>query len=141
MQQLVEKSLVVHNILDRYIQVHDDIFKFSLRKVIPIPGLFKPIDYKLHYESLYCLKEELEGFIINLDDSNDFAAILKQYAQALMDTILFLREICGKLYEKSKDDLGLYSKQQYQNNIAAYQSLVQRYRALGLELNRYFKKV
>ena len=37
----------VYSILNRYIVIHDAIFKFSLRKAIPIPGVFKAIDYGL----------------------------------------------------------------------------------------------
>ena len=38
----------VNDILSRYILIHDQIIKFSIRKLIPIPGLFKAIPFCTH---------------------------------------------------------------------------------------------
>ena len=35
----------VNEILSRYIVIHDHIMKFSVRKILPVPGLFKSIPY------------------------------------------------------------------------------------------------
>lgn len=52
MTTLPQEMLHAYAILERYKTIHDQIFKFSWRKVIPISGLFKPIDYGLHLSDL-----------------------------------------------------------------------------------------
>jgi hypothetical protein len=43
-----------------YIRIHDECHKFSLRKIIPIPFIFKPINYKAHTEELSRILDELK---------------------------------------------------------------------------------
>ena len=45
----------VNDILSRYILIHDQIIKFSIRKLIPIPGLFKAIPFCTHENDLDAL--------------------------------------------------------------------------------------
>ena len=40
------------NVLSNYLKIHNDIFTFSIRKIIPIPFIFKKIDYNKSYYSL-----------------------------------------------------------------------------------------
>ena len=49
----------VNDILSRYILIHDQIIKFSIRKLIPIPGLFKAIPFCTHENDLDALLGEL----------------------------------------------------------------------------------
>jgi len=43
-----------------YIRIYNECYKFSLRKIIPIPFIFKPIDYKVHTEELSRILNELK---------------------------------------------------------------------------------
>jgi hypothetical protein len=123
-QELIELALRVNELLHQYIQIHDSIFKFSIRQAIPMPGIFKAIDYGSHYESLYFIKQELEEIIISMPNASnanlEFAQALGTYAQALLQSITILRETCGKLYEKSQGNLTSYTKQSYNSDFEIY---------------------
>jgi hypothetical protein len=141
---LIELALRTNELLQQYVKIHDDIFAFSVRKMIPLPGIFKAIDYQSHFEGLYFIKEELEGIIssiaISPQSNNEFARALEAYSKSLLETILILREMCGNLYEKSQGDLTSYRKSQYNVDLRNYQASVERYTALGQRLNAYFQR-
>ena len=46
-------------ILDEYVGLHDALYKFSMRHVIPIPGIFKPIDFGAFHAQLGRLTADL----------------------------------------------------------------------------------
>jgi hypothetical protein len=75
MSGLPSEIYQVNSILDRYIVIHDAIFKFSLRKAIPIPGVFKPIDYWQHLRVLDALVSELQEIVEHNHRSKCFPAI------------------------------------------------------------------
>jgi len=118
----LEKAKEIHDILQEYIKIHNDIFKYSLRRIIPFSGIFEATDYGKHYENLNSLKERLNGIIRTLDKESEFGALIKQYAEALLDTILCLRIMCEKLYEKSQGNLKAYTWQQYRKDLAVYKA-------------------
>lgn len=142
MQELIELALRVNEQLQQYIEIHDNIFAFSFRKMIPLPIIFKAIDYQSHYDGLYFIKEELEGIIETISSfpqsNNEFVKVLEAYSKALLETILILREMCGNLYEKNQGDLTSYKKNQYNIDLKNYQASVEKYIALGQKLNAYF---
>jgi hypothetical protein len=135
---LTTASLEVSMILDRYINVHDDIFKFSLRKIIPIPGVFKRIDFQRHFESLRFAERDLENVIKQLPASSSsassFLSDLKQYCARLAITIALFRDICGNLFEKADGTIE-YSKEQYQQDLQAYHASIPDYQQTGARLN------
>jgi len=138
MRASTNTALAIHEILKQYIVVQDRIFRFSLRKIIPIPGIFKAIDYGKHHKELDSLRERLENLLERLQESDDFTSLVRQYGEAVLETILVLRKMCEQLFRKSQGDLGSYSKKQYNQDLATYEACVNRYRALGLRLNEYF---
>lgn len=139
MGDLVQKAMEVHKVLTRYIQIHNDVFKSSIRRVIPIPGIFQAIDYGKHQSNLAKLANELEAIIFGTVGDDEFASVLQEYARALLQTISSLREICGKLYEKSQGSLNSYPKSQYEADLAKYHSYERTYQALGRRLNQYLR--
>ena len=52
MPDLPEELIRANAILREYVAIHDAIFKFSWRKAIPIPGLFKATDFVAHFRDL-----------------------------------------------------------------------------------------
>ena len=96
MREAVELAVRVNRVLPRYVEIHDSIFKFSIRHAIPLPGIFKPIDYHSHYEGLYFLKEELEEIVVSLSNlpaaeneaEAQFVRVLDAYSNALLNTIV-----------------------------------------------------
>ena len=136
MSGLPDEIYQSHEILKRYIIIHDKIFKFSWRKAIPIPGLFKPINYGQHAVDLDFLASALEEIITKVDTKADVPDVFVQYIAALLNTIRFLCHMCNRLYNKSQGDLRSYTLDQYNSDMAIYERLVDNYRSLGTVLNQ-----
>lgn len=140
MSGLPNEIYQVHSILDRYIIIHDTIFKFSLRKAIPIPGVFKPIDYRQHLRELDALGSELQDIAKSTTNITTVPNVFQQFIEALQDTMQFLRDMCRRLYEKSQGDLQSYTQGQYKSDVTKYEMLVKNYRELGTKLNEAIRK-
>ena len=120
-------------ILDRYIRVHDAVFKFSFGK------LFRPINFAELRDALDTLLPELQHILSAHADPLDpiysrFLSTLREYTSTLVDTITMLREICHQLALKAQDPLH-YDDSTYQQDVSAYEESVFRYRQLGEQLN------
>jgi hypothetical protein len=144
MSQALILAHAVNNILSQYIEIHDDIFKISLRKVIPIPGIFKSIDFSSHHKKLIELHSDIwkiHGSVLDLiTDSKlptpetQFLEILEVYIMALTETIDKLAKICNKLNLKA-NRLLVYDKNEYQYDVDEYNISVQNYLSIGNSLN------
>lgn len=135
MIRLPNEIYEVHRILERYIVIHDAIFKFSWREIIPIPGLFKPIKFGQHVADLNSLISSLDKLSTCLLKVG-VPEIFNQYILALLDTVRFLRDMCKRLYDKSQGDQS-YTKDQYKSDMAIYERFVNKYRSLGSAMNQY----
>jgi hypothetical protein len=136
MADSMSKSLEVQEILNSYTKIHKDIFKPSLRRIIPIPKLYKPINYDGHVESLAGLAKRLGKVVSKIPDGTEYGNALKDYGEALLKTILLLRGICSKLYKSSqRKNPVLYPKAQYKTDLKDYESNVDRLMQLGRRLN------
>lgn len=140
MSELPSEMYQVHAILKRYVAIHDKIFKFSLRKAIPIPGFFKPIDYGQHFRELDSLVSALEQLAICTSNRAGVPSVFHQYVTALLKTMQFLRDMCRRLYDKSQGDLQSYTMGQYKSDVTTYEGLMEKYRSLGSTLNEYIRK-
>lgn len=128
-----ELLVAAHDVLGKYVTVHDDIFKGSIRKVLPIPGIFKRIDYPAHAAKLTGLASVLE----NVKHSANFASLPKTFegfVEALLLTIRHLRDMCLKMTAKIHGR-GEYSSDQWRRDADTYRTLVDRYASLGAALN------
>lgn len=140
-------GLNVHSVLSRYVSVHNEVYRFSFRKVLPIPGLFKAIDFR-HLQSL------LSGLIDELDaceqeialvaENRSLAAAesaclpaLRSFASALSATLDRLHYICRQLYERSQGSTA-YTRRQFKADSQEYDALVQQYGAAAARLNPLF---
>ncbi len=130
----------VHEILDRYVAIHDKIFKFSLRKAIPIPGIFKAIDYGQHVRDLDSLASALDQIAISTNNRNEVPVVFKEYITALLKTIKFLRDMCEHLHGKAEGDLRSYKMNQYKADVKEYEELVNKYCSLGKVSNEYIHR-
>ena len=139
MPGLSEELIRANAILGKYVAIHDAIFKFSWRKTLPIPGLFKAIDFGAHCKDLGRLASKLAAISSALKaESGSLEAY--QYTAALLEAVQALREICGQLYEKSQGDVSTYSMAEYNANRKTYEGLVNKYVALGVALNRHMRR-
>ena len=130
----------INRVLNGYIFVHDEIFRFSLRKIIPIPGIFKPINYESHYKKLDFLQNRLSQIIKDIPENTEFFKLLKEYAQSLLNTILWLQDICQKFTDKLNRVNG-YTKNAYDKDMQTYNHSVNTYRSLGIRLNKLYKEL
>ena len=125
-------ALEVNAILDRYISVHDAVFKFSFR------NLFKPMDFTHHCASLDALLPDLQRILSALSalplPSSGFSSALHEYTSGLADTITQLRVICDQLALKTQDP-SRYNASTYQQHVSSYENSVDTYRRLGERLN------
>ena len=131
MSELHSEMYQVSEILGRYIAIHDKIFKFPLRKVIPIFNIFKHTDYGQHFRELGSLVSALEQVANSASNRAGVPSVFQEYVKALHKAMQILRDICKQLYNKSQG----YSMQQYKSDVAMYEGLVEEYRSLRLALN------
>ncbi len=131
---------LVDELLTAYVAIHDDVFKRSIRRLIPIPGLFKPLNHAAHVAELGLISEELvevQNSLERLKPTNK--AVLKeidvfmQYTGALHDAVLALERICKQLSFKANG--GAYSMQEYNADLATYHRLEDRYCSIGVRMN------
>ena len=132
MNRLSDNLLLVNEILQEYVSIHDQVVKPSLRKSIRIPVFFKQIDFAKHFEDLGVLANELKEVTISTD-LEDQPSVFQEYVNALLSAIEELRILCGKLLAKSNGTS--YSMEEYKSDVASYQNIVADYRAIGSKLN------
>lgn len=136
MPDLPNELIRVNAILHEYAEIHDAIFKFSWRKALPIPGLFKPTDFGSHVKHLSRLASKLGAISSALKEEAESLQGSHEYAAALLETVQALRDICGRFYEKSQGNPGTYPMAEYNADLKAYEGLVNRCQGLGVTLNR-----
>lgn len=149
-EQIVELSWNVNDLLSQYVAIHDDIFKTSIRHAIPIPGIFKAIDFGTHLKKIENIISEFE----NCDDKikyftenvtgqeREYIDLLSKYTGALIETISRLKIVVSALYDKSQSFVNSnYDWKNYKSDLAKYEQSVQDYMAIGGHLNELFEKV
>ena len=136
MPDLPNELIRVNAILHEYVAIHDAIFKFSWRKALPIPGLFKPTDFGAHVKILSRLASKLTALSSALKEDPESLAGSHEYAGALLEAVQALREICGRFYEKSQGNPGKYPMAEYNADLKSYEILVNRCQELGVALNQ-----
>ena len=57
-EKILELSWNTNDLLSQYVAIHDDVFKTSIRHIIPIPGIFKAIDFGEHLKKIENRSEE-----------------------------------------------------------------------------------
>lgn len=138
----------VNDILCRYVAVHNDVFDSSLRRMIPIPGLFQAVQYCTHRDTLAGLQSEL---VVVAEQAQTTSALVKtrvpeqrflveldKYVAALMDTVSRLGDICGQLCAKSEAAAD-YQWHDYNRDVEDYNASIARYKALGGRLNHLYE--
>lgn len=121
-----------------YRAIHDDIFGFSFRKVIPIPFIFKPINYELHQTNLKFIREALVNSLSQLPPSSPSATellqSLREYTVELEITVECLEDICCNMQQKIDGKID-YSSAAYRSDLASYERRVSGYQQSGERLN------
>jgi hypothetical protein len=136
MPDLPEELIRANTILGEYAAIHDAIFKFSWRKTLPIPGLFKTTDYRSHFRDLDRLASKLAAISRKLEAESGVLEGSRQYTAALLETIQALQEICRRFYEQSHGNFRKYPMAEYNANLKTYEGLVNKCQELGVALNQ-----
>lgn len=147
-QELKLIAVEVNVLLSRYIEIHDTVFKFSWRKIIPLPFIFKPIDFGYLQSGAEQILSQLETCnqqINNLMEGlmhkqRDFAHFLSEYCVTLIETISLLRGILHQLHLKSQGS-GKYSLTEYNRQCDLYKNAVVKYSATGDQLNELYRGI
>lgn len=134
--------------LREYIAVHDQIFATSLwrslRRVLPIPGLFERIPYAAHSRTLVKVRASCADLRVKagsalvtalpLSARAQYLESFADYIEALSQTVSKLLEICDDLAD-SANGHSSDSLSQYWRNCEEYDRLRAMYAALGHRLN------
>lgn len=133
----------LNELLSAYIEIHTDIFAGSIRCIMPIPGIFKRIDFAAHEANLKMIGNEIEGLAESFRSlpsehpgTSQAVAAVHAYTHALKDAVAQLRAICVRV--KAKADGLPYPMQEYRRDVRAYKRSVQEYYSLGEQMNAAF---
>ena len=144
------KSIAVelNNFLGSYIRIHDAVFRFSWRKSIPLPFIFKVIDFNDLYSQAAQILSELETRNQQINNvikdttpkQKRFAHFLSDYCTALIETVSLLKEILHQLYLKSQRS-NKYSLNEHKKQCGLYQNAVDKHVSIGSQLNELYREL
>lgn len=137
MSSMPSEMMAVHEALRRYVAVHDAIFKFSWRKLLPVPGIFEAIPYGQHESELGSVVAVLTESELLLREREETPSLFSDYTFALLEAVETLRLICEKLDEESQGAVGSYRYSRYREDVAKYNEVAKRYQKIGAEINQY----
>lgn len=143
--EIITISIALNELLDKYITIHDEIFKFSLRKITPIPFIFKAINYDELFnkttEMLFEIKQYYKKIKIIMDsdfvDNKCYPKLLSEYCLALINTLNILLEIISNLSKKIENP-NIYSASEYKKRTEEYFKSIEKYQFLGNKLNELY---
>lgn len=144
----------LNDVLSAFIAVHNDVFSKSLRRIIPIPGIFRPVDFNGHCQVLAEISKRIETIaarfgelrisdVGELRDGDSASSIHNAlmmsmtYCEALNDAVKKLRLISSNL-EKKASGSATYSKKRYCDDLKAYRAAETIYYELGDAMNTSF---
>lgn len=88
---MIKVTHKVNDLLTRYVDINNDIFKPSLRKIIALPRILKKINYHSNYIDLLDIENEFNSIIENVktliseyDDSSIEYAFLTYFPIIVM---------------------------------------------------------
>ena len=136
----------VNDMLKRYMAVQDDLFKPSLRKIIRIPGLYRPVDYEGNLRTLSALLNDLAEVksAIRHEDRDaaapegKFLGVLRGYVSLMLSAVEKLLFICGRLQERSRG--GTYGKEEYRGDMTALREIQKKHLESGVVLNEMIRR-
>jgi len=145
-QETDECARAVHNILRSHMAIQDDLFRPTWRKIIRIPGVYRPVPYGEKRDELRALAEQLLAIRTRIkelkpegdDEDGRFLISLRAYCSSLSESILSLSDICGRLAAKSNGED--YPRSSYEKEIEVFRTLETKSMEIGMSLNELRKK-
>ena len=132
-------------LLREYMAVQEDLFKPTLRKIVRLPFFYTPVDYRANCLKLEALIQELGAVKSAIRKGNPegtlpegkFLALLRGYVSLMGTAAEKLREICGRLEERSGG--APYSRQEYKIDMAELRQIQKKHLDAGVALNTQLK--
>ena len=144
MDQALAIACTLEKTLDMYILVHDEMFKVSLNRMLPIEGFFEAINFASCTSQLEIVCLDLEEKIqemANLQFTNKTSKKilekLKEYSLSLIETVTQLKSISEKMQKKTIS-LDSYDSKTFYADAENYQKSIASYTKIGEELSSYF---
>jgi hypothetical protein len=148
--ELLQIATHVNRLLTSYISIHDSVFRFNWRHAIPLPFIFKPIDYPLLQQQAVAVVAQLrdsESALRNLrlvadslslpDPEIHFLHFMSDYVLALIETLVRLETVLNELRKKAEDPFS-YKYSEYQHDLERYREAVAVYKSMGGRLNEVY---
>lgn len=137
-EQISHLSLDVHRLLSEYVAVHDDVFKASVRRVIPLPLIFRAIEWGKHVSAIEAIAEDLDRCtdraeylaILSTADQRAYLDSLSQYLRALIATVALFKAVLDGMHAKAQSWRS-YKWRTYRHDITKYKQSISVYIALG----------
>jgi len=136
--------MTLNILLSEYVDIHTEVFTFSFRRIIPIPGIFKKQDWSAHATQLKRIAGEIDEMATMIASRPNLPAgtsglangllLFDTYCGALCDSVMRLFHICSALREKA-DGTRDYSISEYNQDVTSYEHSVETYQAHGSSLN------
>ena len=147
-KQLKQQATEINDLLTEQIAVNDELFRFSVRKAIPLPFIFKKIDYSaLHERAAQALEhsqsvaQNLEEIEVEIDESEDkFYRALREYHNSLTHVFDCLVMILDKLKRKAADGYD-YPHRYHQQDVEEYERVKEHCYKLGKQLQQQYELV
>jgi hypothetical protein len=141
-------AVEIDRLLTRYIKIHDVVFKFSWRKIIPLPFIFKPIDFSGLNNQLKEISSEFEKCTqkitclldVTKEHESNFGNFLLTYCKALIQTVSLLEEITFLLALKGEGS-NKYDWKKHHKKCDEYNKAVSNYMSIGDQLNDLYHKL
>ena len=149
-------AVEMDDVLSEQIRVHNLLFKISIRNIIPIPWVFKPIDFEGPQKDLNSLNAAMwnilaatqklleEGQTVSgrtfREEELIFGEVFLEYGKSLRNSILMLENLCVELHLKSQNSNKL-SRSEYNELLSSYKENERQRLTLGPKLNEVWDKV
>lgn len=144
MSSLIAIARNLNDSLTDYTNIHDEIFKKSLRKSIPIPFLFKAINFQEIGVKLQDIHNDLSRYKTQVNDIRQSGSedtnkcnIFIEYVSKLMYAVQLLQGITHNLLLKSEGN-NSYKLNDHTELVERYEKAVDEYYALGDKMNSVF---
>ena len=132
-----------NSVLRQYMNIQNDLFKPSLRKLIRLPGIYTPVDYQGNRLALTAISVELEDIKRSIRDfrpdneSEDgkFLILQRAYVSGMARAVSCVKLITEKLYQRSMGNKE-YSKKDYGEDIEVFKKVELEFLEIGLKLNK-----
>lgn len=143
--QIDALAQMVSGLQDEFGRAVDEVFRFSLRRLIPIPGIYKPADFKSGiYVSEYVLfkLDDATGAIASMraqcdEIESSYLDLLSEYVTKFGQSVQLFKEMLERLDRKASDPAFDYPKSEYDGDLLVYEDAVRRHWSVGDRLTGF----